>query len=164
MSFTETQLKAEIPRLKNFANFLASKNSCIDREDLLQSTLLTAWQKRFLFKPDTNLRSWLFTIMSNIRTNQTRKYFTQNRHNIAGSQTLEAISKIIAGPDNPLISIYIRDLKRALNNLPSAQRNAVVAAAFGFQYQQIAQFENIITNTARSRISRGRETLRQQLT
>ena len=61
-------LLAAIPRLRRYARVLTGEASRAD--DLVQETLARAWEKRRLWRPGSDLRAWLFTIMHNVFVNQ----------------------------------------------------------------------------------------------
>src|SRR3974390_3486459 len=62
------ELVAAIPRLRRYARVLTRNPARAD--DLVQDTLLRAWDKRGLWKAGSDLRAWLFTIMHNVYQNQ----------------------------------------------------------------------------------------------
>ena len=65
------QLIVAIPRLRAFAMSLATRADLAD--DLVQETLMKAWNHRDSFQPGTNLRAWLCTILRNEFYSQIRK-------------------------------------------------------------------------------------------
>ena len=64
----QSALVAAIPRLRRYARVLTRNPTRAD--DLVQDTLLRAWDKRRLWQVGTDLRAWLFTIMHNVHQNQ----------------------------------------------------------------------------------------------
>src|SRR4030095_14471448 len=64
----QPDLVAAIPRLRRYARVLTRNRTRAD--DLVQDTLLRAWDKRRLWQVGTDLRAWLFTIMHNVHQNQ----------------------------------------------------------------------------------------------
>ena len=59
-----------IPRLRRYARALVSDRARAD--DLVQDTLERAWNKFHLWRPGSDLRAWLFTVMHNVHVNQVR--------------------------------------------------------------------------------------------
>ncbi|MBN9067316.1 MAG: RNA polymerase subunit sigma, partial [Rhizobiales bacterium] len=66
-----SDLLAAIPSLRAFAVSLAQNADKAD--DLVQETLVKAWDKQKSFQPGTNLKAWLFTILRNEFYSQMRK-------------------------------------------------------------------------------------------
>ena len=64
-------LEEQIPRMRRYAVALTRNPDRAD--DLVQATLVRAIAKQHLFKPDTNLRAWLFTLMHNQHVNEVRR-------------------------------------------------------------------------------------------
>src|SRR5437899_9069481 len=60
-----------IPRLRRYARALVGDRYVAD--DLVQDTLERAWNKFYLWRPGSDLRAWLFTIMHNVFINQARR-------------------------------------------------------------------------------------------
>src|SRR5690242_21319348 len=60
-----------IPRLRRYARALVGDRYVAD--DLVQDTLERAWNKFYLWRPGSDLRAWLFTIMHNVFVNQARR-------------------------------------------------------------------------------------------
>jgi len=60
-----------IPRLRRYARALVGDRYVAD--DLVQDTLERAWNKFYLWRPGSDLRAWLFTIMHNVFVNQVRR-------------------------------------------------------------------------------------------
>ena len=70
-------LLSAIPKLRAFAISLVGD---IDRaDDLVQNTILRAWEKHDKFEPGTNLRAWLFTVMRNIFYSELQEVETRGR-------------------------------------------------------------------------------------
>ena len=64
------QIVELIPRLRRYARALSGDRAAAD--DLVQDTLERAWVKLHLYRPGTNLRAWLFTVMHNGHVNKVR--------------------------------------------------------------------------------------------
>jgi RNA polymerase sigma-70 factor (ECF subfamily) len=77
------ELISIIPNLRAFA---ASLSGSFDRaDDLVQETLVKAWDKQHTFQPGTNLKAWLFTILRN-------EFYTQMRKKGREVQDVDGIS------------------------------------------------------------------------
>jgi RNA polymerase sigma-70 factor, ECF subfamily len=140
-----------------------------DAEDLVQETYLKAFRAADSFKPGTNLRAWLFTILHNTARNRIRD---RVRDTVSVDSTVvERLSELPA-PDRPIEtpeSLLLRqtmapDLQAAIDALPDTFRQAVwLRDVEEFSYAEIAEMLSIPVGTVMSRISRGRHLLFEQL-
>lgn len=136
-----------------------------EAEDLVQETYLRAVRAFGQLLPDSNLKSWMFAIMRNIRLNQLR-------HARVGPSFIELDSEEDEGngfkdeaAQNPY-DVYVSKLERqevraAIERLPVVYREVVVLRDIeGFSYQEIATILECPAGTVMSRIGRAREKLR----
>jgi RNA polymerase sigma-70 factor (ECF subfamily) len=140
-----------------------------DAEDLVQETYLKAFRAADSFKPGTNLRAWLFTILHNTARNQIRD---RARSTVSvDSEVVDRLSELPM-PDRPIEtpeSLLLRqtmapELQAAIDALPEAFRQAVwLRDVEEFSYAEIAEMLSIPVGTVMSRISRGRHLLFEQL-
>jgi RNA polymerase sigma-70 factor, ECF subfamily len=147
-------LENEIPRLRRYARALTRDASRAD--DLVQSALVRAVAKQHLWQPGSDLRAWLFTILHNQHVNDVRHGMREGAmipvEDVASALTVEA---------NAGRSLQLRDLDRALARLPDEQRQVILLVGLeGMRYEEVATILGIPIGTVRSRLSRGRETLR----
>ncbi len=149
-------LLAAVPTLRAFAVSLA-KNS--DRaDDLVQETLVKAWDKQGSFQPGTNLKAWLFTILRNEFYSQMRK----RRREVEDSDG-SIIARLSVHPSQDGSS-DLSDFRRALALLPEDQREAIILiGASGFSYEEAAEICGCAVGTIKSRVSRARTRLQQIL-
>ncbi len=147
-------IEAEIPRLKRYARSLVRNSGSAD--DLVQDCLTRALSKIYLWQEGTDLRAWLFTILHNQHVNYVRLAVrTGNTIELPGfDQSLT----ILPTQDKHL---ELRDLDKALAQLPEAQRAVVLLVGLeGMSYEAVGEKLGIPVGTVRSRLSRGRERLR----
>jgi RNA polymerase sigma-70 factor (ECF subfamily) len=148
------RLEEEIPRLRRYARALTTDASRAD--DLVHDTLVRALAKQHLWQPGTDLRAWLFTLMHNQNVNHIRRAIREGT-----SIDIEQVSSLTANTD-PSSSRMLFELRRALNKLPESQRQLVLLIGLeGMSYEQAAEVFKIPVGTVRSRLSRGREALRE---
>ena len=146
------QLLASIPKLRAFALSLASHADYAD--DLVQETLMKAWNHQDSFQEGTNIKAWLFTILRN-------EYFSQLRKR--KREVEDADGDYAAGmltPGGQDAQLDMADLRLALQQLPADQREAVVlVGASGFSYQEVAEICRVPVGTVKSRVNRARNKL-----
>jgi len=156
-----------------YAAALRMTRNPADASDLVQETFVKAFSAFARFEQGTNLKAWLYRILTNTfintyRKNQRAPYqgtideledwqlgsaesLTQGR--ITRSAEAEAIDHL---PDS--------DVKEALNSIPEDFRLAVyLADVEGFSYQEIADIMKTPVGTVMSRLHRGRRLLRERL-
>lgn len=148
------QIEAEIPRLRRFARAMVRDATLAD--DLVQECLERALSRLHLWRPGSNLRAWLFTILRNLHINGIRR--RQAVVDIDG----EGQASIGAAHGGQFVRLELRDLKRALGMLPTEQREVVLLIGLeGISYGEAADILGISIGTVKSRLSRGRRALRQ---
>lgn len=154
MSETGRQIEQHIPRLRRYARALVGERSRAD--DLVQDTLERALIKLDLWQPGSDLRAWLFTLMHNLFVNQVRAGRLQETE-------LDAARDVpVAG--GQMDALALRDLHTALGRLPADQREVILLVGLEqFGYAEAARILDVPVGTVMSRLSRGRERLRQLL-
>jgi RNA polymerase sigma-70 factor, ECF subfamily len=149
----ERQIEALIPRLTRFARVLT--RDLVNADDLVQESLARALAKIHLWQSGTDLRAWLFTILYNQHVSHLRRATHE------GNQV--QLSERDGAPLEPSQGqrLELRDLERAINKLSNEQRSAILLVGVEeMPYDEAASFLNLPIGTVRSRVSRGRETLR----
>lgn len=148
-------------------------NSTADAEDLVQETLLRAFAAFESFQIGTNLRAWLFTIMSHAWIGQYRaaqrrpaERLTGEISEVSGSQrTLSPATSLRSAEAQVLDAMPDGQLAEALGRLSVASRTVVyLADVYGLRHQEIALLMDTSAATVASRLYRGRRKLRQLLT
>ncbi len=148
-----------------YGNALRLTRNEADAQDLVQDTYVKAFRNSKQFKPGTNLKAWLFTILHNTFRNQRRD--TGRNPVEADSERVELSAEAdpAATPEEQLLrSSMGPDLQAALDALPEAFREAVwLRDVEEFPYAEIAEMLGIPVGTVMSRISRGRRMLYEAL-
>jgi len=150
-------LQTEIPRLRHHARALTHERSRAD--DLVQSCLVRAIAKRDLWQSGTDLRAWLFTILHNQHVNDVRRSVREGAW-----IPVEEVGVMPTVPPNAVAALQLRDLERAIATLPAEQRQAILLVGLeGLSYEKVAAMLDVPVGTVRSRLSRGRDTLRKRM-
>ncbi|GEP07991.1 sigma-70 family RNA polymerase sigma factor [Methylobacterium oxalidis] len=148
------ELLTVLPRLRAFAVSLAMDEAQAD--DLVQETVIKAWQKQESYRPGTNVEAWICTIL--------RRLFYDDRR----TAKREAASEFSIDPVTPPRALeQSTDLRKvwvALTNLPPVQREALVlVSAQGMTYEAAATRAGCQVGTIKSRVSRARAALASSL-
>jgi RNA polymerase sigma-70 factor (ECF subfamily) len=152
------------------AAFRLTRNAS-DAEDLVQETYLRAYRGFHQFEPGTNLKAWLYRILTNTFINSYRKrqrepqtdsldetedWYLYSRMAERGTEPSAETSVIESLPDE--------DVQEALSSLPDQFRIAVLLADVeGFSYKEIAEITGVPIGTVMSRLHRGRKALEKRL-
>jgi RNA polymerase sigma-70 factor (ECF subfamily) len=145
-----------------------------DAEDLVQETFIKAWRSFATYQQGTNLRAWLFRIMTNTYIN---KYNAQQRkptetelddvEELFLYKRLGSVdqSQLSQSAEDKMLSLFTDDeVKKALEELPDQFRIPVLMSDVeGFSYKEIAEILEIPLGTVMSRLHRGRKSMQKML-
>jgi len=168
--FSEDQALEHIDALYRTA--LRMTRNPADAEDLVQETYLRAFRFRDRFAAGSNLRAWLFKILTNTAISRFRHTSRES-----GDASLDEMdesdlyARIADGgrgesaEDELLGAVLDVDVRQAIEDLPEPFRLAVVLSDVeGFTYKEIADMLDVPLGTVMSRLFRGRRILRKRLT
>ena len=146
------EIVEHLPAMRAFAVSLTRNASLAD--DMVQDALVKAWSNLDKFKPGTNMRAWLFTILRNT-------YYSNRRK--AKREVPDPDGVITASlsrkPDHDG-RLNMMDFETAFEKLPEEQREALIlVGASGFAYEEAAETCGVAVGTIKSRVNRGRAKL-----
>ena len=145
-----------------------------DAEDLVQETFLKAYRAYHTFEEGTNLKAWLYRILTNTYINKYRKESRRPSEvdlgavedlylyrNIGSEESAEAARTT---EERVLDGLVESDIKKAVEDLPENFRLPVLLADLeGFSYKEIAEILDIPIGTVMSRLHRGRKAMQKSL-
>lgn len=145
-----------------------------DAEDLVQETYLKAYRAYHTFEAGTNLKAWLYRILTNTFINKYRKDSRRPSEVDLGTiEDLYLYSRIGSEEsadaartteDRVLDGLVETDIKEAVEELPETFRLPVLLADLeGFSYKEIADILDIPIGTVMSRLHRGRKAMQKRL-
>ena len=157
-----------------FATALRMTRNRSDAEDLVQETFLKGWRAFDSYQQGTNLRAWLFRIMTNTFIN---KYNSQQRR--PQETELDEVeelflfrrmgafdqSKMSQSAEDQMLELFTDDeVKNAIESLPETFRIPVLLSDVeGFSYKEIAEMLEVPIGTVMSRLHRGRIAMQKML-
>jgi RNA polymerase sigma-70 factor (ECF subfamily) len=144
-----------------------------DAEDLVQETYIKAFRFREQFTPGTNLKAWLFRILTNTFINSYRRKQAQpettelddvSEFDLYRKMSDGRATSTAGDPESEFLErIVDTEVKDALSDLPEKFRTVVLLDVEGFSYKEIAEMLEIPIGTVMSRLHRGRKFLQKRL-
>ena len=157
-----------------FSTALRMTRNRADAEDLVQETFLKGWRAFDSYQQGTNLRAWLFRIMTNTFIN---KYNSQQRR--PQETELDEVeelylfrrmgafdqSKMTHSAEDQMLELFTdEEVKTAIEELPETFRIPVLLSDVeGFSYKEIAEMLEVPIGTVMSRLHRGRKAMQKML-
>jgi RNA polymerase sigma-70 factor (ECF subfamily) len=140
--------------LRRYARSLTRDES--RAEDLVQDTLVRAYERRSSFRAGGNLRTWLLSILHNTFVDERRAHAADARRTRELAETAEIIA-----PAEQESRVRLQQIRRAFLSLPEEQRAALhLVSIEGLSYQEAATALSIPVGTLMSRLGRARAALR----
>ncbi|MFM2046549.1 MAG: polymerase subfamily sigma factor [Actinomycetota bacterium] len=168
--------KVEAPQYAQqlFATAVRMTRNRADAEDLVQETYLKAWRAYDNFEEGTNLRAWLFRIMTNSYIN--RYNAAQRRPTETDLDDVEEFflyrrlgavdqSRMNASAEDQMMELFTdEEVRNAIEELPETFRLPLILSDVdGFAYKEIAEMLDIPIGTVMSRLHRGRKWMQKRL-
>jgi len=145
------------PLLTGFALSLTKDRDAA--EDLMQETYLKALTRKDQFRPGTNLRAWLSTIMRNLFINQYRK---QKRRKTEPTDLNQVDFLDTPTVDNEGVSnLTVQEIQSAIDLLEEKFRGPILLLMRGYAYEEIAEYYAAPVGTIKSRIFHARRKLQK---
>lgn len=150
------ELIAVVPHLRRYA--LSLSRNATESDDLVQFTLLKAWEHRTSYSPGTSLKSWLFTILRNGHLTGRLKY----RREVPDPEGSYAAG--LSSRADQEHRLDVQDVQQALDRLEPRQREALLLIAVeDLSYETAAARIGCPPGTVKSRVSRARDRLAVEL-
>ena len=160
----EADAQRHLSALYGFALKLARSRD--DAEDLVSDTYLRAIERWEQFRPGTNMRAWLFTILYHLFISRKRRI--DAREVLSTDDPNTPIAHEAVGESDPEGAFYDsfidEEIVLAIEALPEEYRTAVLLSdVHGMRYAEIAEALDVPEGTVKSRLFRGRRVLQRRL-
>ena len=140
--------------LRRYARSLTRDS--LKADDLVHDTMVRALESRASLRPDTNLRTWMMTVLHNVFIDEQRRKRVEARH----ADVLVQLSEEVAPPAQEG-QVRLMQIRKAFEDLPEEQRAALhLVTLEGMAYADAAAVLGIPIGTLMSRLGRGRAALR----
>ncbi len=150
--FAPEALVALVPHTRAFARSLCRDPTL--GEDLAQDALAMAWGRRESYHSGTNLKAWLFTIVRNRFISDRRRAWR------VVSLNPKLAEERLVFSTNPTAALELDDLRRALQDLSTEQRDALSLVGVAcLTHDEVALICGCPVGTVKSRVSRARRKL-----
>lgn len=155
-----------------YTTALRMTRNAADAQDLVQETYLKAYRSFATFDDGTNLRAWLFRILTNTfinsyRAKQRRPQESELKdvENLYLYNRLPQLSQLSVSAEDQLMDMFAEsEVREALENLPESFLMPVLLSDVEqFSYKEIAEILDIPIGTVMSRLHRGRKALQEAL-
>lgn len=136
---------------------LRMTGNAAEAEDCTQDTFIQAWSNLDRFRGDSSFGTWLHRVAVNAVLGRMRKSKREQ-------DRLRVVADVLDGPAAVGDSGDLRDLERAMQELPSGARHVfVLNAVYGYSHEETGELLGIATGTSKAQLHRARRLLTQQL-
>lgn len=171
----EEEVMTLLPELTSAARYMADRR--IEAEEVVAEAVARAWEKRDDLRDRDRFRGWLFRILRNCFLGRRRRrerrpeetHLEIDGETESGFSLFERLHQPFllwwSDPEERFFDQLLRaDLERAVEDLPEAYRSALVLVDVqGFSYAEAAEVLDVPVGTVRSRLSRARSRLKEDL-
>ena len=169
-----TQFTAEAMQYAQslYSSALRMTRNQSDAEDLVQETYLKAFRSYGSFETGTNLKAWLFRILTNTFINTYRAKQRRPQESDLGSvedlflyKRLPSLAGLSESAEEQLLDLFpAAEVREAIENLPETfLLPMLLNDVEGFSYKEVAEILDIPIGTVMSRLHRGRKTMQEAL-
>ncbi len=142
---------------KIYALCLRMTGNASEAEDCTQEAFIQAWRKLDKFRGESSFGTWMHKVAVNSVLGRMRK----NRRE---ADRIQLVSDNSSQPESLGDSAGIRDLERAINQLPSGARHVfVLQAVYGYTHEETGEMLGIAAGTSKAQLHRAKRLLAQQL-
>lgn len=154
MSF-EKQVLAVQPMLRAFSRSLTKNPTAA--EDLFQDTMLRAFKNKDKYIEGSNIKAWLCTVMRN------HFYSECRRHTLVSDPDDVFSSHMSVNPEQEII-IQLHEFERVFDSMTEEHKRSLIMVCIeGLSYEEAAKVESIPLGTMKSRVSRARSIVKEQI-
>lgn len=147
--------------LLNFAYKLTGDGD--DAHDLLQETSLRLLDNREKYVPDTNFKSWAYTVMRNLFINNYRKILREQTYVDTSENLYHLNLSQDSGLDTPQGTVSLIEINAAIDSLSADYRVPFRLYTEGYKYEEISESLSLPLGTVKSRIHYARHRLQEVL-
>jgi RNA polymerase sigma-70 factor (ECF subfamily) len=169
-----TQFTAEAMQYAQslYSSALRMTRNQSDAEDLVQETYLKAFRSFGSFETGTNLKAWLFRILTNTFINTYRAKQRRPQESDLGSvedlflyKRLPSLAGLSESAEEQLLDLFpAAEVREAIENLPETfLLPMLLNDVEGFSYKEVAEILDVPIGTVMSRLHRGRKTMQEAL-
>lgn len=159
IEFNDSLISLETKLIAFAKSFTKSEE---DARDLTQETMLKALTYRDYYKPQTNFKAWVFTIMRNVFINQYRRN-SKSKTLFDYSKDLYLIANSVSNHETPSNFIYDKEINFQIDALHDEYKKPFIMHHEGYKYKEISEKLDIPIGTVKSRIFIARKKLMEKL-
>ncbi|MBO6947505.1 MAG: sigma-70 family RNA polymerase sigma factor [Rhodospirillales bacterium] len=157
MNDVRKNLERHLPALQRYAMSLACDPAAA--QDLVQECAMRALAKANLYKPGTNLRAWLFTILHNLHVSEARR-----RQRWPAAKDPDLVIERISTPAPQPAAVMLNDVGDAISELPRQQQRLLMSIGVeGKSYDEASDEFGIPLGTVKSGYARARKALAERV-
>ena len=161
---TITQFEISLDKIENllFGFAMRLTRNRDEAKDLMQETLLKAYDKKERFQLNTNFKAWVTTIMYNSYISQHRK--KKNRRKVElPADSLDKIIENKSSNNNIVSNMTVQEIKSIIRTMSDNHKVPFLMHYRGYQYDEIAKMMDLPIGTIKSRIFHARKELKTKI-